>query len=85
MLSDVERKVLRIIENYTITRGKPPTLRQLSRFTGRRETEIRSILQRLKQSGALTLKGQDGAGRLRVETEKQSMEEIHTFIWYEIH
>jgi hypothetical protein len=85
MLSDLERKVLRIIENYTITKGKPPTYRQLSRFTGRSQSEIRSIVLHLKQTGTLAMGGRDGAGRPRVRAEKQSMEDIQSFIWHEMH
>lgn len=85
MLSDLERKVLRIIENYTIIKGKPPTLWQLSRFTGRNQGEIRSIVLRLKRGGMLSIRGRNGAGRPKVKTEKQSMEDVQSFIWHEMH
>lgn len=85
MLSDLERKVLRIIENYIITKGKPPTLHQLSRFTGRSQREIRDVILRLKRGGRLNIRGRDGAGRPKVKTEKQSMEDIQSFIWHEMH
>ena len=73
MLSDVERKVLRIIENYTITRGKPPTLRQLSRFTGRRGNRNPIDPAALKTIGGIN---PEGAGRSRT-TQSRNGKTVH--------
>jgi predicted transcriptional regulator len=49
MLSDIERKVLRILWNFNAGRRRLPTLHELSVKTGRREATILPILKRLAE------------------------------------
>ncbi|EGL81350.1 hypothetical protein CathTA2_0125 [Caldalkalibacillus thermarum TA2.A1] len=85
MLSDIERKILRIIENHIISKGVPPGYRQLARFTGRSESEVRRIVLKLKQEGKLQLGERKATGRWNVKTDKWTMEDSQNFIWYELH
>lgn len=45
MLSDIERKVLRIIGNYTVGRRRTPTIDELCIKTGRRRGGIMTVLE----------------------------------------
>ncbi|WP_270167638.1 hypothetical protein [Paenibacillus sp. SYP-B4298] len=47
MLSDLERKVLRICYNFKAGRRRPPSIRELCTKTGKQEGQIRFILQQL--------------------------------------
>lgn len=45
MLSDIERKVLRIIGNYTVGRRRTPTVDELCIKTGRSRGGIMTVLE----------------------------------------
>ncbi|MEJ8548758.1 hypothetical protein [Brevibacillus borstelensis] len=47
MLQDIERKVLRIIFNYTLIRRQPPTIDVLCVKTGRDRSGIMTVLEAL--------------------------------------
>ena len=49
MLSDLERKVLRILFNFSTQRHRMPTKRELERTTGRQYQDIKSALDVLVQ------------------------------------
>jgi len=45
MLSDIERKTLRILDNYSKTNNRMPSLVDLKRKTGRRDKDLLSALR----------------------------------------
>ncbi|RNB82113.1 hypothetical protein EDM59_21125 [Brevibacillus nitrificans] len=47
MLSDIERKVLRVIANYSAGRRRTPTVDELSIKTGRSRGGIMTVLDKL--------------------------------------
>ncbi|WP_028559002.1 hypothetical protein [Paenibacillus pinihumi] len=47
MLSDLERKVLRICYNYSVANRRPPTIRELCIKTGKPIGRIKFILHQL--------------------------------------
>ncbi|MNW42246.1 hypothetical protein D3C74_194120 [compost metagenome] len=49
MLSDLERKLLRILYNFSSQRRRMPTKPELERTTGRRYTDIEKALDQLVQ------------------------------------
>lgn len=51
MLSDIERKVLRIISNFSTIRGRVPTINELSIKTGRSYNGILNVLSTLNGKG----------------------------------
>lgn len=51
MLEDIERKVLRIIANYTVLRRRPPVIEELCIKTGRTEKGIMIVLRELDRAG----------------------------------
>lgn len=59
MLRDIERKVLRILYNFSAGRRRLPTFHELSVKTGRNEKEIRFILNKLKEAGFIEWDGQN--------------------------
>jgi hypothetical protein len=48
VLNDIERKIKKIIWNYTRSTRRMPTYEQLSRFSGRSEGEVRKVVQKLQ-------------------------------------
>ncbi|KKC45818.1 hypothetical protein VE23_25175 [Paenibacillus sp. D9] len=48
-LEDIERKVLRILVNYSKIRSTPLTMENLRKFTGKREGRLQHILVVLEQ------------------------------------
>jgi hypothetical protein len=59
MLSDIERKVLRILWNFNAGRRRLPTLHELSVKTGRRQEMITPILRRLADKEYIEWDGHD--------------------------
>lgn len=59
MLSDSERKVLRILWNYNAGRRRMPSLHELSVKTGRREAMIMLILRWLAEESYIEWNGND--------------------------
>lgn len=59
MLSDIERKVLRILWNYKAGRKRMPSLHELSVKTGRREETITPILRRLADEAYIEWDGRN--------------------------
>ena len=51
MLSEIELKALRIIQNDMIVQGRLPTIRELMIRTGRSRTGVYYVLQRLAMQG----------------------------------
>lgn len=49
MLSDIERKVLRVIANYSAIRRRTPTIGELSIKTGRSRGGIMEVLEVLRR------------------------------------
>ncbi|MCF6095076.1 hypothetical protein L1765_14020 [Microaerobacter geothermalis] len=49
MLSDIERKVLCIVRNFSIMQGRTPTVRELMRKTGRSYHGILEVLDKLAE------------------------------------
>ncbi len=49
MLPDLERKLLRILFNFSTQRGRMPMMGELERMTGRREKDIAEGLRWLEQ------------------------------------
>ncbi|MDP5276312.1 hypothetical protein [Chengkuizengella axinellae] len=47
MLTDLERKVLRILYNFSATRRRMPTIQELEIKTGKGEKTVRSVLNGL--------------------------------------
>lgn len=48
MLPDLERKLLRILFNFSLQRGRMPMMGELTRMTGRREKDILAGLRQLE-------------------------------------
>jgi hypothetical protein len=59
MLSDIERKVLRILWNFNAGRRRMPSLHELSVKTGRHEVAIIPILRRLADEEYIEWDGRD--------------------------
>ncbi|MEW9702806.1 hypothetical protein [Paenibacillus sp. SI8] len=57
MLRDIERKVLRILWNYSIQHRWMPTLKEIRIKTGKHENEIKFILNKLKKAGFIEWDG----------------------------
>jgi DNA-binding IclR family transcriptional regulator len=57
MIRDIERKVLAILRNFTAVQRRLPTFRELSVKTGKRENEIKFILNKLQESGYIEWDG----------------------------
>ncbi|MGE7270093.1 hypothetical protein ACQKK5_01405 [Brevibacillus panacihumi] len=51
MLSDIERKVLRVIANYSAGRRRTPTISELCIKTGRNRGGIMTVLEVLVREG----------------------------------
>jgi hypothetical protein len=49
MLPDIERKVLRILYNYSLTHYRMPTIRELETMTGRRKEGLFKTLEELEK------------------------------------
>jgi hypothetical protein len=49
MLSDIERKVLRVIANYSAGKRRPPAVDELCIITGRSRGGIMEVLEVLKR------------------------------------
>jgi hypothetical protein len=47
MLNDIERKILRIISNYSSGRNRMPTVHQLMIKTGRSQVDVMDVLETL--------------------------------------
>ncbi|MCP1306953.1 helix-turn-helix domain-containing protein [Paenibacillus tyrfis] len=54
MLADAERKVLRIIANYSSGRRRMPSLRELERKTGKSEKKLLETLAELAREGYIS-------------------------------
>ncbi|MCM3160975.1 hypothetical protein [Metabacillus litoralis] len=68
MYSDIERKIFRIYFNTAI-HGKSPSLKDLMRWTGKSEIEIRNTVNSLREKGFL-VKDKDNnliANRIKVK------------------
>lgn len=62
MLSDRDRKLLRIIANYSAGRGRFPTLKELQIKSGRSRADVMDGLKVLEQERYIEL---DGNGQIR--------------------
>lgn len=62
MLSDRDRKLLRIIANYSVGRGRFPTLKELQIKSGRSRADVMDGLKVLEQERYIEL---DGNGQIR--------------------
>ncbi|MDP5275088.1 hypothetical protein [Chengkuizengella axinellae] len=51
MLTDLQRKILRILYNYSATRRRMPTIPELEIKTGKDEKTVRSVLNGLVKGG----------------------------------
>lgn len=51
MLSDTERKVLRIVANLVQLRGKPPEIKEIAIKSGRTSAAVRDALRGLADKG----------------------------------
>lgn len=49
MLSDIERKILRIICNYDVIWGMPPSINDLCTKTGRDSEDVEEVLSQLNK------------------------------------
>ncbi|MEB3101217.1 LexA family protein [Ferviditalea candida] len=65
MQSDLQRKALRIIVNYTRKYGRPPTIRELMTKTGRNEAGIRAVLKALAEERYIEWSGEQ-PGRIKL-------------------
>ncbi|MGW8958633.1 hypothetical protein [Paenibacillus sp. NPDC055715] len=54
MLPDIERKLLRILYNYSAGRRRLPTMKELEIKTGRRTEDIKAGLLALEQDNYIT-------------------------------
>ncbi|WP_025847557.1 hypothetical protein [Paenibacillus ehimensis] len=54
MLADIERKVLRIIANYSAIRHRTPSIAELSTKTGRSREDLLNVLEELAKEGYVT-------------------------------
>jgi predicted transcriptional regulator len=60
VLRDIERKVLRILWNFSLSHaGSMPYCSELRTKTGKRENEIKFILNKLKEQNFIEWDGQD--------------------------
>ncbi|MEX1123114.1 MAG: helix-turn-helix domain-containing protein, partial [Balneolales bacterium] len=62
-MTHIERKILRIIQNYIHMKGKYPSYKRLAQYTGRSERDVRSIVLKLQQEGKFNHISQDQDGR----------------------
>lgn len=58
MLNDPERKLLRILNNYLISKKHTPSIDELRTKTGRHEYKIRQSLNTLNENGFITWEGE---------------------------
>jgi len=66
MLSDRDRKLLRIIANYSAGRGRFPTLKELQIKSGRSKADVLAGLKVLERERYVEL---DGEGQIRTLLE----------------
>ncbi|MBP1156060.1 MULTISPECIES: hypothetical protein [unclassified Paenibacillus] len=59
MLEDIERKVLRILGNYSSVRRRMPTLKELRIKTGRSQRGVLLVLSTLEKEGYILWKEDD--------------------------
>ncbi|MFS1513968.1 helix-turn-helix domain-containing protein [Chengkuizengella sp. SCS-71B] len=57
MLSDLERKVLRILYNFSHSKRRMPTIPELEIKTGKDEKTVRRVLNGLVRGGYIECKG----------------------------
>ncbi|MDP5276343.1 helix-turn-helix domain-containing protein [Chengkuizengella axinellae] len=59
MLTDLQRKVLRILYNYSATRKRMPSINEIEIKTGKDEKTVRSTLNGLVKGGYIECDGGD--------------------------
>ncbi|USB32151.1 hypothetical protein [Paenibacillus sp. YPG26] len=67
MLPDFERKLLRILYNYSLKYRRIPDLREIQRLTGRHRTEdIKEGILRLEKEKYILWEDRDDVGTIRI-------------------
>lgn len=75
VLSDIERKVLRILTNLFRVKGRPPSIVELQRWTGRSRHGVHDILRSLATKGYIgwTMDEPERIMLLRTDEERQGI------------
>ncbi|MGG1599305.1 hypothetical protein [Paenibacillus naphthalenovorans] len=72
MLTDIERKVLRILGNYTSIRRRMPTIKEIQIKTGRSQHGVFLVLSALEKEGYILWKEEDPENIVIIEAWERS-------------